>query len=295
MKIFKRIIAIIVFIILILILSFNIFNFISIKILGNELPTINGYAVLEVISGSMEPKISIGDVVIIDTKVSDYRVKDIVTFKDINGSFVTHRIIEIKDNEIITQGDANNTIDDSITKEQLIGKYVYKINGLGALMKSFRNPLTLVMILIIGVITCVLVSTDSNGNAILTEEEKEYLEFLENKKNKKLINEEKVVVKVNKTKKEQPKELVKKKTQPKAKKEEVKKVSTKKSESTKNVVKKEQVKKTTVKKELPKNKKEIKSKTGEVKETKIKKEEGKKTTTKKTTTKKETTSKKTKK
>ena len=190
MKIFKRIIAIIVAVILILILSFNIFNFISIKVLGNELPTINGYAVLEVISGSMEPKISIGDIVIIDTKVNDYKVKDIVTFKDINGSFVTHRIIEIKDDEIITQGDANNTVDDSITKEQLVGRYVYKIDGLGALMKSFRNPLTLVMILIIGVISCVLVSTDSKGNAILTEEEKEYLEFIESKKKNKKIKEE---------------------------------------------------------------------------------------------------------
>ena len=124
MKIFKKVITIIIAVILTLILSFNIFNFVSINILGNELPTINGYAYLEVVSGSMEPNIRIGDIVIIDTKVNDYKVKDIVTFKDINGSFVTHRIMEIKDEEIITQGDANNTIDDSITKEQLVGRYV---------------------------------------------------------------------------------------------------------------------------------------------------------------------------
>lgn len=213
MKILKKIIAIIIAIILVLILSFNIFNFISIKILGNELPTINGYAYLEVISGSMEPKINIGDIVIIDTKVNNYKVKDIVTFKDINGSFVTHRIIDIKDNEIITQGDANNTVDDSITKDQIVGRYISKIDGLGALIKSFKNPLILIMILVIGIISCILVSTDSKGNVILTQEEKEYLEFLESK-NKKEINEKR---KTKTTKKTSTKVVapVKKKNQPK--------------------------------------------------------------------------------
>lgn len=236
MKIFKKIITIIISIILLLILSFNIFNFISIKLLGNELPTINGYGVLEVISGSMEPKISIGDMVIIDTKIKDYKVKDIVTFKDINGSFVTHRIVEIKDDEIITRGDANNTIDDAIKKEQIVGRYVYKINGLGALIKSLRSPLTLIMIMIIGIITCVLVSTDSKGNIILTKEEKEYLEFLESKKNKKENQKEKETKEKKKTK-------LKKETT-------VKKTTTKKVSTTTKTTpkKKNQPQKTTSKK-----------------------------------------------
>lgn len=236
MKIFKKIITIIISIILLLILSFNIFNFISIKLLGNELPTINGYGVLEVISGSMEPKISIGDMVIIDTKIKDYKVKDIVTFKDINDSFVTHRIVEIKDDEIITRGDANNTIDDAIKKEQIVGRYVYKINGLGALIKSLRSPLTLIMIMIIGIITCVLVSTDSKGNIILTKEEKEYLEFLESKKNKKENQEEKETKEKKKTK-------LKKETT-------VKKTTTKKVSTTTKTTpkKKNQPQKTTSKK-----------------------------------------------
>lgn len=184
MKIIKRVIAILVTIILLLILSFNLFNFISIKILGNELPTINGYALLEVISGSMEPKINIGDLVIIDTKTEKYKVNDIVTFKDVNGSFVTHRILEINDEEIITKGDANNTIDEAIDKDAIVGRYIYKINGIGALLKSLRSPFVLGMILVIGVLLCILVSTDSKGNVILTEEEKEYIKFLEYKNNK---------------------------------------------------------------------------------------------------------------
>ena len=301
MKIFKKIIAIIVVVILTLILSFNIFNFISINILGNDLPTINGYAYLEVISGSMEPKIRIGDIVIIDTKVNSYKVKDIVTFRDTNGSFVTHRIIEIKDNEIITQGDANNTIDDAITKDQIVGRYVYQINGLGALMKSFRSPLTLVMILIIGVITCVLVSTDSKGNAILTDEEKEYLEFLESKKNKKEIKEEKITktkkqptkkVTVKEIKPEVKKETTKKKTETKPKKKvEEKKVTTKKptTKATKTTSKKETTKKTIETKSKKKIEDKLTKKTTATKAVKTE------TSKKKTQTNKKTTSKKTKK
>jgi len=188
MKIVKKIITIFVTVILLLVLSYNIYNFISINVLDKDLPTINGYAVLEVISGSMEPKISKGDIVIIDTKVNNYKAKDIVTFKDTNGSYVTHRILEINKDKVITKGDANNTIDDEINIDSITGKYICKLSGLGALIKSIRSPFALVMILIIGILLCVLVSTDSKGNAILTEEEKEYMEFLEQKNNKKKTN-----------------------------------------------------------------------------------------------------------
>jgi len=301
MKIFKRALVIIVTIILILILSFNIFNFISIKILGNELPTVNGYAYLEVISGSMEPKISIGDIVIIDTRVKKYKVKDIVTFKDINGSFVTHRIMEIKDDEIITQGDANNTVDDSITSDKIVGRYVYKLDGIGALMKSFRSPLTLVMILIIGVVLCVLVSTDSKGNAILTEEEKEYLEFLESKKKKKEIKEEKenknIKKKTQSTRKNSNiKADTKKKSATKTAEAKPKKASSKKDTKSKTEVDK----KTTTKTKTPK--KESVTKTAEAKPKKTvsnnepaKKKQTNKSTQKTEETLKKITSKKTKK
>ena len=68
MKIIKGLITFIITIILLIIVSFNLYNFISINVLDEELPKINGYVYLEVVSGSMEPKFKIGDVIIIDTK-----------------------------------------------------------------------------------------------------------------------------------------------------------------------------------------------------------------------------------
>lgn len=295
MKTVKRIIKVIITVLLFIILSFNIFNFVSINILKNKLPTINGYAYLEVVSGSMEPKISIGDMIIIDTKVEKYQKNDIVTFEDINGSFVTHRILEINDNEVITKGDANNTIDEAINKDSIVGKYVYQIDGIGALMKSIRSPLTLIMILIIGILSCVLVSTDSKGNVILTEEEKEYVEFLEykNNKTKKEKTDKQDETKVKKTtsskKTTSKKEVEKKPT-------ETKKTTSKKSinkEDKTNIKKKtETSKKETVTKKKVQSTKTTTKKEAPKKNTEAKKEIAKKATTNK---KKETTTSKNKK
>lgn len=241
MKIIKAIIKFIITLILLAVVSFNLFNYISINFLKNEMPTINGYAFLEVVSGSMEPKFKIGDILIVDTKIEKYKEKDIITFKDVNGSFVTHRIIEINDDEIITKGDANNTIDEAIKKDSIVGKYVYKISGLGAIIKSLKSPFVLAMILLIGILLCVFVSIDSKGNVILTEEEKEYIEFLEYKKSNKEIDIRKINSKEIENKKEEDKKEKNKKTNDK-------KVSKKKTNNKKSDSKKKDGKKSSIKK-----------------------------------------------
>ena len=278
MKYIKKIIGVIITIILLIVLSFNVFNFISINILNNNLPTINGYAILEVVSGSMEPKISIGDMVIIDTKVKDYKVKDIVTFKDVNNSYVTHRILEITDEGYLTKGDANNKDDGIISKDKIVGKYVYQIDNVGAIMKSLRSPFNLFMILITGTLLCVLVSTDSKGNPILDKEEKEYFEFLEYKNNKDKnkdkkndINNDESINK--KTSEDKVKETKKSKTKVKDKKDNDKaltkevKVKNNSSSKTKETPKKKTTSKKTSSKNQEKtsnkkttNKKEVKNK-----------------------------------
>lgn len=184
MKIIKRVLTIFVTTLLIIIAAYNLYNFIELKILKKDLATINGYATLEVVSGSMEPTIKIGDMIVIDTKVKEYKENDIITFYDENNSFVTHRIIEIDNEKIITQGDANNTKDSPITNDKVVGKYVKKINGLGFVLKALKNPVALIMIMVVGVLACIFVSTDKEGNVILTDDEKEFMEFKEYKKNK---------------------------------------------------------------------------------------------------------------
>ena len=100
-------------------------------------------------SGSMEPTLKVNDLIII-YEFREYEVGDIVTF-NYNGDKITHRIVSINDNEVITKGDANNTNDKPIKKEDIIGKVIYKFGGINFISYLLSKPLTWILALIIGV------------------------------------------------------------------------------------------------------------------------------------------------
>ena len=80
--------------------------------------------IYKVETGSMEENIHRGDYLLI-VKQSNYNVGDVVTFQ-INGEFITHRIIKKEGTKVVTKGDANNVEDDEIDERQIIGKLMYK-------------------------------------------------------------------------------------------------------------------------------------------------------------------------
>lgn len=217
MKLLKKVVTVIFSIFLILLITFNIYNFVSINLLHKDLAKVAGYAVLEVVSGSMEPTIMKGDLIIIDTDCKKYQNNDIITFRDINDSFVTHRIFSI-DNEkniMITQGDANDSKDEAMSTNAIVGKYVLKIPAMGKVMSSLKNPIVMILILVAGIIVCALVSTDDK--VVLTEITEEDEEFLEFKRQKELMNKKdevvtEVVAEVKKSKKVSAPKQTKKKT-----------------------------------------------------------------------------------
>lgn len=169
MKILKKIIVTIMVTIVSLLLVYNLYSFVSIKIFKKDLPTVAGYAALNVVSGSMEPTILVGDTIIINTKVDQYNPNDIVTFYDVNGSFVTHRIIKIEDGQMVTKGDNNNTEDEKTDLNKIVGKYEFKINHLGQFLTALKNPLVLGLILILGTLVCIFISTNEEEQEIETE------------------------------------------------------------------------------------------------------------------------------
>lgn len=177
----KKIVETIIMLLLVLTLFINVSNYIQVKILHKNIATINGYAFLEVASGSMEPVLNVGDLVVINTKDKEINENDVITYSSSDGSFVTHRVMENLDSGLITKGDANNAKDNDIVKsENVIGKYIFKVPHFGILVSSLQNPLTLILILIIGIIICILASTDKNGvPKDITEEEKRFLEYRE--------------------------------------------------------------------------------------------------------------------
>ena len=76
----------------------------------------------------------------------NYEVGDVVVFQD-GKLAVTHRIVSISENEVITRGDANNTDDDPITLDDIKGEVVCVIPCVGRLVNMIKTPLgTLVII-----------------------------------------------------------------------------------------------------------------------------------------------------
>ncbi|MFC1625785.1 signal peptidase I [Patescibacteria group bacterium] len=114
---------------------------------------LQGYRSFLVQSGSMEPSIMMGDVVI-TTKASQYRQNDVVTFLDQGGRTVTHRVLEIQNTDrgskLLTKGDANQSKDrDEITPNQVLGKVSLVIPKMGFIIAFSRTPIGLLILVVI--------------------------------------------------------------------------------------------------------------------------------------------------
>lgn len=122
-------------------------------IVTSNLPISFGFRSYLVQSGSMEPTIMTGDIIVIQPQ-KQYLTRDVVSFHDSENRVVTHRIanIETKDGQevITTKGDANRTDDfDTIRPQQIIGKVSLTIPKLGFLVAFGKSLPGLIIMIII--------------------------------------------------------------------------------------------------------------------------------------------------
>lgn len=147
----KKALNIAVYIILFPILIYNIFIIMQAIINPNKTPDFLGMKTYIIVSGSMEPNLKIGDIVIVkETKQEELKVGDIISFRQ-GQSVITHRINEISEEKYITKGDNNNTIDDEqIDYKQIEGKVEKVIPTVGkiALILHQKNAIIVVIILV---------------------------------------------------------------------------------------------------------------------------------------------------
>lgn len=117
---------------------------------NSELLTkIAGFSVLRVDSGSMEPSISVGDILIIK-ECGDYEVNDVITYNVDNNYLVTHRIIEKENGNFETKGDNNNTKDNAkVAKSDIEGKVILNSKLLKFLYKHWLVTVLVVLIILI--------------------------------------------------------------------------------------------------------------------------------------------------
>lgn len=133
---------------LIIILGIQTYNKL---IVHDETAGILGYNYKTVLTGSMEPAIPVGSIVITKEQ-SSYEIEDIISFQE-KGSVITHRIISIDRERYITKGDANNVADtEEVQQKQILGKVILTIPLLGYLVMWLMSPVGIIsLFMIIGI------------------------------------------------------------------------------------------------------------------------------------------------
>lgn len=82
------------------------------------------YPIAAITSGSMWPELSRGDLVVIrGVQNEELAVGDIVVWSS-GGGFTIHRIIEIREDGVVTKGDANFDADAPVSFDRIVGRAI---------------------------------------------------------------------------------------------------------------------------------------------------------------------------
>lgn len=145
---------------LIAVLVFTLVVFFMSRINGST-PSVFGYSIFRVSSGSMEPELMVGDI-ILDKEVDnpeDLKVGDVITFKssDYGDLLVTHKVIKAPYEEngklmLQTKGIANEVEDKPISIDNVKGIMICKVDYLDTVYNVFLSPWGLLILIALIVI-----------------------------------------------------------------------------------------------------------------------------------------------
>lgn len=161
-KRFFKIILNIVFYFVIVTLLLLSFSVVISNIKGQQ-PEILGYKFYSVLSGSMDPTIETGDLIMVkDISPEDIEVGDVITYESsANNKITTHRVTNIVQEDKIkfkTKGDANNVEDTNLVEaENIKGKYVRKFHGLGYAVTYIEQNIIKILITLVILSICLFV------------------------------------------------------------------------------------------------------------------------------------------
>jgi len=122
-----------------LLLGINVYLANAKTLVGNQLPMPFGVGAAVVLSGSMEPEFSKGDLIFVKEE-TEYDLNDIVVYQS-EGSLVVHRIIEKDGGFVTTKGDANNVADDPVPLTAVKGRVLFWIPMLGTVVGFLKSPI----------------------------------------------------------------------------------------------------------------------------------------------------------
>lgn len=110
--------------------------YVVIQVMTQGRVSFGGYSFFRVITGSMEPTLAVGELIMSETvEIDQVKVEDIVCFRSQStatyGAIITHRVVEIDKDEagntrLLTRGDANLSVDGRyVTEENFVGRVAW--------------------------------------------------------------------------------------------------------------------------------------------------------------------------
>lgn len=131
------------------------------------LPERTGLRAFVVLSGSMEPAIPTGSLVIVSRR-DLYRVGDVVTRRapGRSSNTITHRIADISEEQgrqiFHTKGDANESADEeAVRKEDIVGRVTLSVPYLGYPVHAARTPIGFLLLIVLPGIAIIVDETFS--------------------------------------------------------------------------------------------------------------------------------------
>ena len=151
-SILAKIIAAALLLILLAALLLNLSTRVSVSKIERSGTVQSAYACVVIVSGSMEPAVSTGDLLLVKAEQS-YSPGDVVTYVSESGSLITHRVQAVSTDGYVTQGDANNAPDETVQAQRILGKTVVVLSGLGAVIRWIFSPISVALLFCIVVLS----------------------------------------------------------------------------------------------------------------------------------------------
>ncbi len=133
--------------------------FLALWAISSRFAVLGSYRSFLVQSGSMEPAIMTGDIIIVQDK-GGYSINDVVTFQEDAGRIVTHRIVGVDHGtreKYTTKGDANRSEDQAIiASDRVIGKVILVLPKLGFAVAFAQSQNGLVVLLIVPAVILII-------------------------------------------------------------------------------------------------------------------------------------------
>lgn len=198
----KKIVFAIINIISILVIAAAVFVLLVVLLTSpGKPPSIMGYTVLRITTGSMAPTYDIDTMIVVKkTDPSQIKENDVITFYStdpaLDGSLNTHRVVAVSQENgqytYVTKGDNNNVVDAyDVSSDNLLGKVVGSSMILGKLSRLCANPLVFIPIILVPlaiILISNLVRTVTYTRKLMKDEERaaieEALQQLREKKQK---------------------------------------------------------------------------------------------------------------